>query len=243
MSPLPSAAALEQALVQRLTKIGTLPLAHAYSAVAQRHDLYEALTFASIVDAARKHGATVTFLQGGQPATEYLFRTHPGHLWHGTFTYARLELPEAGTYEVHLGVYATGDSVVEHECDVLVLPAAHASEVRKHKRDPAIWRRAVAVECKFYSRPSLPLGVGRAVLGLDRDLRWSGMRGGIWWPGVDESRRLTTALVSPAANKSVTALLRTHGVGFADNVAAQSAAAVERLDRLAMAALGRCFWS
>ena len=57
-----------------------------------------------------------------------------------------------------------------HECDVVDLDGAEATQSRRNNADPRSSKCLLAVECKYYATP-LPLGMARGFVGLQADLR------------------------------------------------------------------------
>ena len=137
-------------------------------------DIYEAYVFVVLLQAARAEGAQVGFcsIQGGA-ANQFVFRTSPGYLnsRRQNYGYAEIRFPRCPTLETHLGVRVAGQSNVLHECDVSVLDQAEAELCRRPVRTvaPRSARVRVAVEAKYYTT-ALSLQLGRAFLGLTRDL-------------------------------------------------------------------------
>ena len=136
-------------------------------------DVFEAYAFAIIVEAARREGANVTFLNvDGSPATPvFIFRTSPSYVHTETqnYSYALIEFPGKPPLEAHVGIYVEGKSKLMHECDVAVLTSSEAYMCRRHHVLPRSSKVKLAVECKFYAG-AVPLGLARSFLGLGLDL-------------------------------------------------------------------------
>lgn len=144
------------------------------TATSAGSDLFEAYIFGLILDAARREGATVTLAcrSGGIP-NPFVFRTSPGHLSSTTQDYghAAIAFPDCPALEAHVGIRVAGHSGVLHECDVSVIQRDEAELCRESsiRVAPRSARVLLALEAKFYS-VELPLHLGRAFLGLVRDL-------------------------------------------------------------------------
>lgn len=87
-------------------------------------DLYECYIWSLVLEAARQEGATIRLLdRGGRSATSFWFRTSPSSIFSEAHNYchAELQFPRRPTLEAHIGIYVSGKSRVNHECDVAVL--------------------------------------------------------------------------------------------------------------------------
>lgn len=137
-------------------------------------DLYEGYIFGIVLQAARREGADVVLssIEGTTP-NPFVFRTSPGYLnsKRHNYGFAELHFPESPSLEVHSGVRVAGRSNVLHECDVLVLDSTEAQICRNSSQAPAPRpsRARIVIEAKYYTT-ALPLQLGRAFLGLVRDL-------------------------------------------------------------------------
>jgi hypothetical protein len=136
------------------------------------NDVYENYIWSMCVEAARSKGASATYeTVTGTAATTLRFRTSPGSIYSTAheYTHAVLEFPGCPSLEVHVGVRITGKSRVLHECDVAVLYRDEAQFCRAENVHPRAARVLIAAECKYYTS-SLQLHLGRAFLGLTRDI-------------------------------------------------------------------------
>ena len=137
-------------------------------------DVYEGYIFTILLRAARIEGADV-FLSSRQGHTpgQFYFRTSPGYLKSERHNYGHAQLcfPRSPPLEVHVSVRVAGGSNVLHECDLSVIDTNEAETCRTNSQTlaPRSSRVRIAVEAKFYTTP-LPLHLGRAFLGLVRDL-------------------------------------------------------------------------
>ncbi len=139
-------------------------------------DLYEAYTFALVLQGARRLGATIRFENIlGQPTTNIVFRTSPGTIHRPRaprslvlYTHAVLHFPRRQELEVHQGIYVSGRSGLPHECDVAVIDRAEGIACRNDPAHPRCHKMVLAAECKFYS--SLGIGLARGFIGLTSDL-------------------------------------------------------------------------
>jgi hypothetical protein len=228
MTSLPSAEDLEAQLVSRLSAAAPLPLGGGYGKDAEGHDLYEGIAFSAFVLAANAVGATARLVQpDADPAAAIVFRTQPGELDDDQdFTFATIEWEGGPKFELHLGVYVEGASGVRHECDVLLIHAASAAACRDQSRRPDPEEDCVVgLECKFYNpEDSLPLGIGRAAVGVNTDLS-----------------QAPTGLVSSADNKSVRRLLKRWRVSYKGKVTAGDSSTLAELDALAEEMLRRAW--
>jgi hypothetical protein len=135
------------------------------------NDLYEAYLFSVIIDAARREGASVEYRDGnGNLVSQLWFRRSPGVL-HGDplFTHGVVHFANHEPLEVHVGIRVSGVSHIAHECDVCVLKQGECNRSRADNLLPRSRGVLLALEAKYYAVP-LPLGLGRALLGLDKEL-------------------------------------------------------------------------
>jgi hypothetical protein len=138
-------------------------------------DLFELYLLTEVVEAARSLGGTIEYRTvEGDPATQFVCRTSPGHIYSTarSYTHALISLPMTvppRIVEAHVGVFVAGSSKVPHECDVAVIEHAEAQRSRALKTDPRSSKLIVAVEAKFYA-DRLPLHMGRGFVGLQSDL-------------------------------------------------------------------------
>jgi hypothetical protein len=135
------------------------------------NDLYEAYLFSTVIDAGRRENAVIEYYDGaGNVASQLLFRRSPGVLHGNTaFTHGVLRFPNREPLEVHVGVRVSGVSHIAHECDIAVLRQAECDRSRHNRLLPRPRGIVLALEAKYYSVP-LSLGLGRALLGLDKEL-------------------------------------------------------------------------
>lgn len=159
-------------LINHLTsQIGTLDAT--YQASAAPSDLYEAALWVVAVDAVGAAGATNVEIKG--PTTAWgspqpTFRTHPGTLWSGDFTFAVATFASTQRQcEVHLGVKVVGESGVAHECDVAIIEEREAQRSRTGQVHPRKSGLIAGIEAKNY-RASPGIGVGRSFIGLASEL-------------------------------------------------------------------------
>ena len=137
-------------------------------------DLYEGYIFSIVLQAARREGADVVLSCVQPPApSQFVFRTSPGYLnsRRHNYGFAELRFPECPALEVHAGVRVAGRSNVLHECDVSVLDGAEGRLCRDSSQAvaPRSSRVRIVIEAKYYTT-ALALQLGRAFLGLERDL-------------------------------------------------------------------------
>ena len=135
-------------------------------------DIFEAYTFAIVIQAASSEGAIIKFsdVYGAAP-TNFTFRTSPGLIYSTVrpYCHAVIEFPNKQPLEAHLGVRVSGRSKVMHECDVAVLFKSEADDCRQLQISPRSSKILLAIECKHYTT-SLPLNMARAFVGLNTDL-------------------------------------------------------------------------
>ena len=137
-------------------------------------DVYEAYIFTILLRAASTEGANVVLSsRDGNTPGHFHFRTSPGYLKSRRHDYGHAELhfSHSPALEVHMAVRVAGGSNVLHECDLSVLDANEAQLCRRGPQTvaPRSARVRIAVEAKYYTT-FLPLQMGRAFLGLVRDL-------------------------------------------------------------------------
>lgn len=159
-------------LINHLTsQIGALSATYQSSAAAA--DLYEAALWVVAVDSTRTAGASRVDIHGPTtPAGVPLptFRTHPGSLWVGNFTYAVASFASTSEQcEIHLGVKVVGESGVAHECDIAILEEREARRSRAGSVHPRKSGLIASVEAKNYAA-SPGIGVGRSFIGLATEL-------------------------------------------------------------------------
>jgi hypothetical protein len=111
----------------------------------------------------------------GRPVEGVSFRRAPGNLWNGDFTRVVADFPGySKQLEIHLGVYVTGRSKVQHECDVAIIDHKEAERSRQGFVHPRTGRTLIAsIEAKNYAA-SPGIGVGRSFLGLSVELGQAG---------------------------------------------------------------------
>ncbi|MER7849314.1 hypothetical protein ABTZ03_35865 [Kitasatospora sp. NPDC096077] len=147
-------------------------LAPVYLGKAAESDLYEASLLVLCIEAAQAAGGNTLLTQDGlTPASSLRFRTQPGNLWSGPFTFVLVSFPGLQTkLEIHLGVYVMAStSKVAHECDIAIIDHQEAERSRQAGVYPRSRSLVAAIEAKHYeSSPSL--GVGRGFLGLAHEL-------------------------------------------------------------------------
>ncbi|SHN84523.1 hypothetical protein [Desulfitobacterium chlororespirans] len=137
-------------------------------------DLFEAFIFSIIIQAARAEGATISYqcINGGSP-NPFVFRTSPGYIGSNrrNYGYAVINFSGCPLLEAHVGIRVAGQSNVLHECDVSVLLKDEADLCRRGlgRVAPRSSKVIIAAEAKHYT-VGLPLHLGRAFLGLARDL-------------------------------------------------------------------------
>jgi hypothetical protein len=135
-------------------------------------DLFEAYILTLVIRAAVEEGATISYegVTGSVPSV-FTFRTSPGDIFsnHRDYTHAILQFPNKPELEAHIGIMVQGRSKVLHECDVAVLYRTEAETCRQSNAHPRHSKVLLSVECKCYTS-RIPLHLGRAFLGLMRDL-------------------------------------------------------------------------
>lgn len=144
------------------------------SAASKGNDLYECYIWSLILEAARRQGANIKLMtRSGNPATNKLhFRTSPTSIFSSLHDYCHAELhfPRAPALEAHVGIYVSGKSKVNHECDVAVLYKDEADTCRSNNVHPRSSKVIISVECKYYISSSLGVDLGRSFLGLVDDI-------------------------------------------------------------------------
>ena len=88
--------------------------------------------------------------------------------------HAELHFPSAPVLEAHVGIYVSGKSKVNHECDVAVLDQDEANTCRGQSVHPRSSKVLLAIECKYYLSSSLGVDLGRYFLGLIDDIYTNG---------------------------------------------------------------------
>ena len=143
------------------------------SAASAGNDLYECYVWALVLEAARRQGATIRLMtRSGVPATNFHFRTAPTSIFSSLHDYCHAELsfPRAPVLEAHVGIYVSGKSRVNHECDVAVLYQDEANTCRANSVHPRSSKILLSVECKYYLSSTLGVDLGRSFLGLIDDI-------------------------------------------------------------------------
>lgn len=143
------------------------------SAASAGNDLYECYIWAIVLEAARREGATIRLMtRSGAPATSFYFRTAPTSIFSTLHDYCHAELrfPRAPVLEAHLGIYVSGKSRVNHECDVAVVYQDEANTCRANSVHPRSSKVVLSVECKYYLSSTLGVDLGRSFLGLIDDI-------------------------------------------------------------------------
>ncbi len=147
------------------------------SATSAGSDLYECYVWALVLEAARREGASIRLLnRAGLPATSFWFRTSPSAIFSNAHDYCHAEIQFSGcaTLEAHIGVFVSGKSKVNHECDVAVLYKDEADTCRRESVHPRSSKILLAIECKYYLSSSLGVNLGRSFLGLVNDIYANG---------------------------------------------------------------------
>lgn len=147
------------------------------SAASAGNDLYEAYVWTLVLEAARRQGATIRLVtRSGTLATNFYFRTAPSSIFSNLHDYCHTELrfPRAPVLEAHVGIYVSGKSKVNHECDVAVLDQDEAITCRDENVHPRSSKVLLAIECKYYLSSSLGVDLGRSFLGLIDDIYTDG---------------------------------------------------------------------
>jgi len=147
------------------------------SAASAGNDLYECYIWALVLEAAHRQGATIALkTRSCSPATSFFFRTSPSSIFSNLHDYCHAELrfPRAPVLEAHVGIYVSGKSKVNHECDVAVLYQDEADTCRAQSVHPRASKVLLSVECKYYLSSSLGVDLGRSFLGLLDDIYTDG---------------------------------------------------------------------
>jgi hypothetical protein len=152
---------------------GALPgaLSVNFTAATDPWDIFEAYTFAKVLEAARSDGYQIDYrgVRAGPPP-QFVFRRGPGSIWSPRFSYAVLSYGAAEPLEVHVGIGIEGQSGVAHEADVSVLREGEAEIARRERFAPRARGCVFGFECKYYAT-RLDLSILREYLGLTTDLR------------------------------------------------------------------------
>ena len=147
------------------------------AATSAGNDLYECYIWALVLEAAQHEGATIRlFNRSGDLATNFWFRTSPSSIFSTTHDYCHAQIHFTGcpTLEAHIGVYVSGKSKVNHECDVAVIYKDEAGTCRNESVNPRSSKVILAIECKYYLSRSLGVNLGRSFLGLINDIYTNG---------------------------------------------------------------------
>jgi hypothetical protein len=145
----------------------------AYDEKARANDYFEAFLLATLLKTARSSGWQVSLEDPeGAKHQELRLGASPGSFARPRqlYTHAVLNHRAAFALEAHVGVGVAGASEVEHEADLLLLPQATAEACRDDGVAPHPGQVLLLVEAKFISAQAVPLGYGRGLLGLDKDL-------------------------------------------------------------------------
>ena len=136
------------------------------------NDFYELYLFSLVIVAAEAERGQISFRNfNGGLSNALRFRRAPGALHaDGGFTHAVIEFQNREPLEAHIGIRVRGVSGQAHECDVGVLAQSECERSRRFELLPRSKDLKLAVEAKYYS-DTLPLYLGRGVLGLARDFR------------------------------------------------------------------------
>lgn len=179
-----------------------------FTATTDPWDIFEAYTFAKVIEAARADGYHVRYerLRPGPPL-QFVFRRGPGSIWSTRFSYAVLEHGSAEPLEVHVGVGIEGQSGVAHEADVSVLREGEADAARRERFAPRARGCIFGFECKYYLT-RLDLSILREYLGLTTDLR---------------SHHVRHWIVSNVSHPGLPMMLKHHNRLWADDVVPGSA--------------------
>jgi hypothetical protein len=130
---------------------------------AAEGNLYETFVFLHLCQSARAAGFRVAMVsQGGT----YRVRASPG--WFGGgFGFAVLQRKSGPVYELHNGIQFGGNSLMEHEADIVLVEAGQPPGTGVPSELIA-W-----VECKYYDSPSRLKGEVRKAIGAVLDLSCS----------------------------------------------------------------------
>jgi hypothetical protein len=140
---------------------------------SKANDCYEAYVLGLIITAAQNVGAHISYEDVyGRPATQFIFRTSPGHIFstRQNYTHAVIEFDNAPPLEAHMSIRYIGRSGVAHECDVSVLSRREAQLCRRYKSIAQHTSIMLAVECKYYESSRVSIGLTREFLGLTSEI-------------------------------------------------------------------------
>jgi hypothetical protein len=156
-------------------------------------NLYEVWIWSVLVREASAIARVDVNLEGLTASRSLRFRKGPGHLRSPGYSYATFSRGGSRTVEAHIGAFVLGQLGVEHEADILVVPARVADAVRGTSTGiPWHDKLAMVIEAKFTrTKRQLWLGHGRGLLGL----------------GLEVHPNHLLALVSNAGNPSIDTLL------------------------------------
>ncbi|RSY81077.1 hypothetical protein DAH66_15405 [Sphingomonas koreensis] len=143
------------------------------SAASAGNDLYECYIWSLVLDAARREGAMIRLMtRHGAPANRFYFRTSPSSIFSTAHDYCHAEIrfPRAPVLEAHIGIYVSGKSRVNHECDVAVVYQDEANTCRANNVHPRSSKVLMSAECKYYLSSTLGVDLGRSFLGLIDDI-------------------------------------------------------------------------
>lgn len=147
------------------------------SAASAGDDLYECYIWSLVLEAARREGATIRLMtRKGNPATVFYFRTSPSSIFSNLHDYCHAEIifPRSPILEAHIGIYVSGKSRVNHECDVAVIYKDEADTCRANNVHPRSSKVIMSLECKYYLSSTLGVNLGRSFLGLLDDIYTDG---------------------------------------------------------------------
>lgn len=147
------------------------------SAASAGDDLYECYVWSLLLEAAHRQGATIRLMDGhGNLATSFYFRTSPSSIFSTLHNYchAEIQFPRVPILEAHIGIYVSGKSRVNHECDVAVVDQDEANTCRANNVHPRSSKVLLSIECKYYLSSTLGVGLGRSFLGLIEDIYTEG---------------------------------------------------------------------
>lgn len=137
------------------------------------NDLYEALLFGLILDAARSIDPNAVTWRNltGLAQDEVRLRGGPGEIFSPDFSFAIISFDGQPLFELHQGVRIAVLSDVGHECDVALIHAGRGAWRRRTKQRPGAVDLFFALEAKAYSTAAVDLGIARGVVGLRSDLQ------------------------------------------------------------------------
>jgi hypothetical protein len=159
-------------LIAEINRIVAKAAAAGYSEPLATNDVYENYIWALCLQAARQHGATITYEDSNEAmVSQLVFRTSPGAIYSTAhpYTHAAIDFSGCPLLEAHVGIRVTGKSRVLHECDVAVLDKEEARLCRSNQVHPRASKVLIAAECKFYTA-AIQLYLGRSFLGLTSDI-------------------------------------------------------------------------